>query len=193
MRIKPWLKEGRLGTWYVSKSQLAKAGLTLRSKVFFRFGATKVSVVKKLIPEEQINEDELYLSMDLIRQLNLPQLNTLGVFSHGNQLILGPVIGIFVSPQEINNLNKGKGRNSVYQWFWRVSRELGGLYYFFSLTDIFWDQQMVKGWIFVDSEGAWVARVLPLPNVIYDRCFGPYGRAGSYKLRAMLEEIPDVK
>ncbi|MHB8172766.1 MAG: YheC/YheD family endospore coat-associated protein, partial [Thermincolia bacterium] len=48
-------------------------------------------------------------------------------------------------------------------------------------------------WIFVDSEGAWVARVLPLPNVIYDRCFGPYGRAGSYKLRAMLEEIPDVK
>ncbi|EYE89495.1 hypothetical protein Q428_02380 [Fervidicella metallireducens AeB] len=55
---------------------------------------------------------------------------------------------------------------------------------FFSFGDIDWSKKLIKALILEDTK--WVSRIMPIPTVIYDRCFGKYGRENSLKLRNAL-------
>lgn len=95
-----------------------------------------------------------------------------------------PFVGIFVSDWETGNLSRGKCSNSHYYDYARTAYELGGLCCFFSISNIVWEQRLVMGWVL--KNGDWTPLILPIPTVIYDRCFGPQAQTDSSELRANL-------
>ena len=133
------------------------------------------------------NDDEdhtICFSDDLRSTLFIPENVMLQVkLKEVDHLELGPLIGVFISPKKIASLVNGK-KDHVY---YRLSDTAGlyaGICCFFCIGDIDWENMLVKALI-RESE-KWFSRIMPLPKVFYDRCFGKDARRNSLLLRQYL-------
>lgn len=98
--------------------------------------------------------------------------------------ILGPLIGIFVSETKLRKLLAGKV-DPVYRLYAQVLQRNKGLAVFFSPQRIKWNKEKVVGVVrvTVNKQEVWTEESLPIPAVIYDRCFGKNNRLYSKILR----------
>jgi len=98
--------------------------------------------------------------------------------------ILGPLVGILVSENKLRKLLAGKV-DPVYRWYARVLQQNKGLAVFFSPNRILWIKDKVVGVVRVpgNKQEAWIEESLPIPSVIYDRCFGNHNRSKSQIIR----------
>lgn len=122
-----------------------------------------------------------YISERILKVLLLPEKSRLNIKVEDDTLILGPLIGVFIGQSKVTHLIKG-GWDSIYWQFQNWTAECGGLLYFFTLPDIDWDQLKVTAYYW-NQEKVWTKCLYPLPEVIYDRCFGQGGTEKSYALR----------
>jgi len=140
--------------------------------------------VKKITISNREEANKLYLSKDLKEEFNIPEDIVFQLRkTDEDHLEIGPFIGIFISSKKIAALEK-QNRDSVYERFTAASKRLSGLCCFFSIEDIDYDRNLIKALFWNKSK--WVSSVMPLPVVIYDRCFGKGSREGCTKLRKML-------
>lgn len=130
------------------------------------------------------NTSLLFLKESVLDSLGLPEKVRLNIKSDGETFILGPFIGIFISRNKIERLLEGYW-DSVYWRFQNWGAEYGGLVYFFDYSGIDWEQRKVDGYCW-NNKKEWIQCSYPLPQVIYDRCFGKNSRDIALQLR---EEI----
>ncbi len=128
----------------------------------------------------------LLLNNDIYENLSIPSGINLNMLYGNSKIILGPILGIYISKVKIDKLISG-GWDSVYWDFQKWAKDNAGLLYFFMLKDIDWDDKKVTGYYF-NSNKKWQKHLFPLPEVIYDRCFGKEGRMASYQLREYCAE-----
>lgn len=113
-------------------------------------------------------ENFIYLSKDVFNNFLLYEDINLNVWRQDNNIYLGPVVGIFVSLDNLPNITKGDERPDAVQYI-KASMAEGCLCYYFSTKDIDWEQNKIKGYTFISVLNKWDYGWFPIPNVIYDR------------------------
>ncbi|MDP4091617.1 MAG: hypothetical protein Q8930_20435, partial [Bacillota bacterium] len=154
------------------------------SPLILTIGTSRIRLNKIVIENNNLDLNELCLSKDLKRVIGL-QENTSIQFRklRENHLEIGPYIGVFISTKKVADLINGS-TDSVYEQLANVSKSMKGVCCFFSIGDIDWTSRMIKTLIFENSK--WQSCILPIPGVIYDRCFGDYAHRHSAELRRRL-------
>lgn len=153
-------------------------------KMCITFGSLNVDVNKVIETKDEINSNVLYLSENLKSQILIPDNSLMQIMKLNNDhLEFGPLLGVYINSKKMAALSEGK-TDSVYEEITSAIKKLNGICCFFSIGDIDWDKKLVKGMLRKNSE--WIPHVLPLPKVIYDRCFGSYGRKHGMEFRKRL-------
>lgn len=114
---------------------------------------------------------------------------------NSNHLAIGPLVGILVSEKKLRNLISGK-IDPTYRAYARVLSQNEGQAVFFSPKRIQWERSEVLGVIRTRTNQGekWIEETLPLPTVIYDRCFGGNNRYQSIIIRKKCAtHVPTVK
>lgn len=170
-------------TCYLTQYQEKIYGLNSNeNQINIKFGSL-FQHVNKVIIDRNENLDTIYMSKDLASNILIPS-NTLLQLKTGDDFIeLGPLVGVFVNSKKVAALSEGR-TDSVYECISSAADKLYGIVEFFSFGDIDWEKRLVKAKLFENSQ--WISRILPLPTIIYDRCFGSYGRGIALKFRDML-------
>lgn len=150
------------------------------------FAGTRKSLNKLDIRRGTSDEGTLYLNTRAQKNLLIPAGIKTNLKVSNGKFHLGPMLGVFISQNKVENLKDG-GWDSVYWRFQNWASSLGGVVYFFTLEDIDWYEAKVKGYRWT-SDRQWEEEFYPLPQIIYDRCFGLEGRAAAYKLRELVKD-----
>jgi len=167
-----------------TRKQLEYYGLSNNGETLTLTMGSLSTNVKKIITNNNVESNKLYLSKDLKQELYIPEDTIFQIRKTGEEhLEIGPLIGVFVSSKKIKALKK-QNRDSVYEKLSAASKRLNGTCCFFSIEDIDFNKDLINALFWNKSE--WVSSVMPLPTVIYDRCFGKCSRECSIKLRKML-------
>src|SRR5690606_33240985 len=85
----------------------------------------------------------------------------------GEEIQLGPLIGVLTdSNTRSSTAPFGERTGFVKQLLYLGQKKA----YFFAFTprDINWQQETIHAW-FLDGGGGWIRRVVPLPDVVYNR------------------------
>lgn len=135
-------------------------------------GSLHLMVLIKPGPEK----DVLAVSTNIMEQLNLPDSSKLNVSITGNKIRLGPILGVFVKENTLLSLNRR-------QYFSKINNLCGdeGIilsYFFYKEVDL--QKMRINSFIYNFSKRSWEKRLLPIPDVIYNRgiaSFPPNQRA----------------
>lgn len=169
---------------YMTSKQLNEYGIGMdKEYINFVFGSVK-ETLKLVITNDESCSNELYLSDDVKSLLYIPTESTLQIKRIDDATLeLGPLVGVFINSKKIAWLTEGKS-DRAYEIFTDAINSMHGICCFFSVGDIDWEKKLVKALLWEKSK--WVSHILPLPRVIYDRCFGDYGRNRGMEFRKML-------
>jgi hypothetical protein len=147
-------------------SELASAlKLAKTRSVTLRLGSKSLELGLRLLKK---TGKHLYLPATLYKQLHIPRLGSTLIQSSGGgkELEIGPLIGILTSVSSSSTAPFGS-RTEFIRQFMRVGSDKA--YYFaFSPNQVNWNQGTVTATI-PRSEGGWVRKVVPLPDVVYNR------------------------
>lgn len=111
--------------------------------------------------------NHVYMSAGLRRSVRIPKSgNVYLAGDDGDEIQLGPLIGVLTDGSRTGAAPFGERTGFVKQLL-RLGQKRA---YFFAFTprDINWQQETVHAW-FLDGGGGWVRRVVPLPDVVYNR------------------------
>ncbi|PKM80338.1 MAG: hypothetical protein CVU89_14070 [Firmicutes bacterium HGW-Firmicutes-14] len=141
----------------------------------------------------------LCISAETGQRLMLPAPLTINMAVEKKQKVirLGPLIGILANRYE----NSGRPFGEQTSFFRKLRREaqtLHGFCYAFSPWDIRWENNTVRGSVPPlpdDKTTGWQTRVLPMPDVVYDRGLFPKGekRQAATETRKILRRHPVIK
>lgn len=132
--------------------------------VTLRIGSKATTVLVKTLAR---NDNAFVLPVNLLSALRLPRTGRCLVKSTGGREIqLGPVIGI------LTNLIGGGGapfggRSGFIREIMRTGSGKA-FHVAFSPSQVNWESEEVTGYI-LSSEGKWVRKTVPLPDVVYNR------------------------
>ncbi|EIJ81978.1 glutathione synthetase ATP-binding protein [Bacillus methanolicus PB1] len=149
---------------YANKKLLQKLGIKNKTFLNLCFGRKSVNV--KAI-ESDCPPNELFLPEGLMKKIMLPKGTFCIHYSPKNfTIILGPVIALLT---EISENDDGyPDFRSVHAFCEEIHHglsEIGGLFYVFTLRDF--SKESITGYCYEDD--CWTKRILPLPDVIYNR------------------------
>jgi hypothetical protein len=168
----------------VSPALLSHLGVKESEPAWLRFGRRRVMV--RFFRQGRGAPGELCLSQALAAELGLPAPLDLGVYRGADrEAVLGPLIGLLVSPLKAKGLKGGKP-DVVYDRYAAFAREAGAVLVCFTGDDLD-PKGSVSG--FICRDGQWVEGRFPIPDVVYDRCFGESGREGAARVRSLAGQL----
>ncbi len=146
-------------------SPLAKLlKLSGRKSVNVKLGRDTVPAIVRTIKRKG---NHVYMSAGLRRSVRVPKSGNVFVSADdGGEIQLGPLIGVLTDGGRSSAAPFGD-RTGFVRELLRLGQKRA---YFFAFTprDINWQQETVNAW-FLDGGGGWVRRVVPLPDVVYNR------------------------
>jgi hypothetical protein len=140
---------------------LAKAfGLSRRTKKRIRFGMKTAQVT--IFQSIHLSPNEASLSADIKDKLGLPQHCSLEITQRGNEILIGPYIGLLVRDEESleNQLNNLLDYLINY-------REFRGAILAFSLGNVDKDNLTIQGYLFNPKTKTWELGDFPYPASIF--------------------------
>jgi len=150
---------------FLNDYQLDMLDLTPEQKLtlYVGFNLVAVEVAKQIIHSAATT---LYLSESAFLDLNYYQGEPLSlVFSANNKLVLGPTLGLTVTKNTFNNINKSETiKKRAY-----LALEKGILLSCFRLKNIDWEDNSVDAYCLNPISYTWVKKTIPVPQVLYDR------------------------
>lgn len=175
-------------TCYLTNEQLEKYGLNQKADtVILKFGCMQVCLKILVLNNRDIDINRFYLSRDLESYLYVEDGTLLQIKNNSDsELEIGPLIGVFINAEKVENLLSGKGV-TAYTQFYNTCKRLNGICCLFSIESIDWERKLIKGLIRKDS--GWLEHTFPLPRVIYDRNVENNCRVESTELRVRLKDI----
>ncbi|MCC3375708.1 YheC/YheD family protein [Cohnella sp. REN36] len=109
----------------------------------------------------------VFLSAGLRRSVRIPKSGNVYLANADSEEIqLGPLIGVLTDGNRSPSAPFGPRTGFVKQLLAMGQKKA----YFFAFTprDINWQQETVHGW-FLNGSGGWIRKVVPLPDVVYNR------------------------
>ncbi|MED1202413.1 YheC/YheD family protein [Heyndrickxia acidicola] len=118
--------------------------------------------------QQPYDRNTLSISSALAELLQIPEfIKTLYAFENSDQLLLGPLVGIFSSgftPFQENPIGE---RSELFTKLLSVQSSVGVVPFLFGEQHIDWEKGQIEG--FFQGNSGWETRNVPFPNVIYDR------------------------
>lgn len=148
----------------VNKKFLTKLSFENKARVYISFGSKKCYA--EIHESEDIDEDTISLSSNLIEELHLPNYIDFKLKAKENELLLGPYIGILLYK------DSGKFKNSTFKSLSLYTlnyKNLGGAIVAFSLDKIDKINGLIEGFCFNPKENTWEKGIFPYPLAIYRR------------------------
>jgi hypothetical protein len=135
----------------------------------------------------------LYLPMTLVSELKLPHTGPCSaVSSNRSELRLGPLVGVMASSFS-NKTNPFGTMTYFMKQIMQAGISASTIPYVFSPRDVNWQQQTVVGH-FLQPSGNWLRKVVPLPDVVYNRLPSRQAEKGvslnSFKDRFVRRGVP---
>ncbi|WP_053365461.1 YheC/YheD family endospore coat-associated protein [Bacillus sp. FJAT-27245] len=113
-------------------------------------------------------EDSLGISKMVLDALHIPEnVVKLGIFSNDDTLFLGPLVGIFTSGLIESSEKPAGERTNSFSKMLETCSSSGASGFLFTGQAIDWEKNLIKGYFY--NEGTWETRLVPFPNVVYDR------------------------
>lgn len=109
----------------------------------------------------------MYFSNPVFKKLLLFQDITLNIWRNKDEIYLGPVVGIFRNPREVEAIGNGEPSFCI-QKHAEAGSATSCLAYHYSIEDINWHEGKIKGYTFVRSLNKWICDWFPMPDVLYD-------------------------
>ncbi|MFC5468367.1 YheC/YheD family protein [Cohnella suwonensis] len=110
----------------------------------------------------------MYMSAGLRRSVRVPKSGNVYLTNEeGEDIQLGPLIGVLTDSVSRSSAAPFGERSGFVKQLLLLGQKKA---YFFAFTprDINWQQETIHGW-FLDGGGGWTRRVVPLPDVVYNR------------------------
>lgn len=169
---------------YLTSEQLSYFGLSKQTEYLTLTVASIEVSLRVVITNKKTEVNELYLSRDVKNIICIPHESVLQIKKNDeDSLELGPIIGVFVNSTKIASICEEK-EDEVYEMLADACKSMDGLCCFFSKGDIDWEKMLVKAMLREDNR--YHSHIMPMPMVIYDRCFGNYGRNKGMEFRGRL-------
>ncbi|MEF2243430.1 YheC/YheD family endospore coat-associated protein [Paenibacillus sp. IITD108] len=169
---------------YLSNPLLKQLELEGKRAVHIVMGnATVKAAIRKLNRSSKV----IYISSGVRQALRVPKIGQISIQTVGpDEIRIGPLVGILTDTLRPGESYPFGLRASLVKQIIRVG-EKRAFIFGFTPNDINWRQQTVNGF-FLNPQGGWTRKVVPLPDVVYNRL--PNRRAeASTSLRAFRERF----
>ncbi|MGI6610528.1 MAG: YheC/YheD family protein [Limnochordia bacterium] len=162
------------------------------SKIPLKVGKVATEVVVRVDDSSAADSAQVSLSANLFQKLGITAKSRLHALRTTSGVRLGPIVGI-LAPRRSGLARPYQAQTSLFRRVIVAGEELGVLVYVFDFHDIRWTERRVRGYTF--SQGRWVVRRYPLPDVVFDRATGvfPGGSLHADKARHRLVRTFGVK
>jgi len=112
--------------------------------------------------------NHVYMSAGLRRSVRVPKTGNVYLSNDdGNDIQLGPLIGVLTDGTPRSSAAPFAERTAFVKQLLQAGQKKAYLFAF-TPRDINWQQEKINGW-FLDGGGGWTRRVVPLPDVVYNR------------------------
>jgi glutathione synthase/RimK-type ligase-like ATP-grasp enzyme len=157
-------KEGETGSRITLNSAVMwNLGISFMEMSIWWFGLQKCEV--KVISSNEINENEIVMTEDVIHSLMLSLIPTYEIRYEKNEFHIGPIIGI-IAGKNIKKLDEkvqGLGR------YVREYEKIGGAIIALSNEGIDRDKKLVIGYLYDPFKKKWVKGIYPYPLSIFKK------------------------
>lgn len=171
MDIHVTIAASKCGEGFLSSDVYRSLQLNPSERYTLRFGHASTEVelqpLNKEYPPSHPRRPKLRLPVPLLERLHLPEGVTLNMWKSGGVLHLGPVVGIFVKPDQLANIAAGRVPMTVKKDI-QANRVAKCFIYFFAVDGIQWEDKTIRGITYLPAKRRWTARSFPFPDVIYD-------------------------
>lgn len=151
-------------TVYVSSALMKSLQLTGGKPITFRLGSKSVTAPIKIVKREG---SHLYFPVPVKNQLYVPRSGTCMAVGHGpREVQLGPLVGILTNASSANPSQPFGSRSVLLKDYIRPGSKRS-FYFAFMPSGVNWSNETVVGYF--PTEGGWVRKTVPLPDVIYNR------------------------
>jgi hypothetical protein len=113
-------------------------------------------------------KEEIRFSDEHIKNLLIYKGQKINIWKGGEDIYLGPAIGILVTPEYLRNLREGNISLSDKKWF-EANEEACCLLYYFTKENIYINDGMVYGFTYIAEISDFDFVSLPLPQVVYEQ------------------------
>jgi hypothetical protein len=173
----------------ISRSLSRALQMTSTKTITMKFGNKSVTAPLKIWNREG---NVIAIPPFISSALYLPFMGKCQIKKNNTREIqIGPLIGILAGPA--NHSAQPFGSRTGYIREFMQAGVNKAYYYAFSANQVDWDREVVTGY-FPDSNGKWIRKTLPLPDVVYNRL--PSRRAensaamSSFKTKFVNRNIP---
>ncbi|ALS26884.1 endospore coat-associated protein [Paenibacillus sp. 32O-W] len=135
-----------------------------KNTVRFKLGQEVIAAAVKTIKRQG---HHMYLSAGVRQSIRIPKTGNVYLLSTGNEVQLGPLIGILTDSDLKSSSAPFGSRTGFIRQLIRLGEKKA---YFFAFTprDINWQKETVNGH-FLNAQGGWYRKTVPLPDVVYNR------------------------
>ncbi|MFF2091983.1 YheC/YheD family protein [Paenibacillus sp. NPDC058174] len=151
---------------YLSNPLLKELKLSGKKTVHLKLGKEVITAAIKTVKRQG---NHIYLSAGVRQSIRVPKTGQILVLNSGeNEVQLGPLVGILSDggPPSTDSMPFGSRTGFIKQVI--RSGERNGYMFGFTPHDINWQQETVYGY-FLNSQGGWYRKTVPLPDVVYNR------------------------
>jgi hypothetical protein len=89
----------------------------------------------------------------------------LNIRKEDGDIYLGPVVGAFINKVFLSYCKRG---SAAREDAWGALSEKC-LFYYFSINDVCWEENKIKGYTLSPKSNKWIAGWFPMPDIVYDR------------------------
>ena len=147
--------------------QLAKRlFLQDNEELMVRTGKRRGSFLVNIQADSNNTAEVIYMHPASLHRLCLKAHNEYGYVSNGQEIRLGPMVGIMI--EILGGPNRPyDGQTGFIKQLLKRGQEIGEICFAFSPHSIDWQHQVVTGYTY--GKGGWTKRSYPFPDVVYPR------------------------
>ncbi|WP_168122778.1 YheC/YheD family protein [Paenibacillus sp. HB172176] len=161
---------------YLSSPLFKQLGLSGNRLILLKLGNEMITASVKQLKR---SGNHLYLPSSVRHSIRIPKSGHVYVQKSGeNELKLGPLVGILTDTIHPGESYPFGTRSGFIKQIMR-SGDRKAYMFGFTPSDINWQQETVNGY-FLNAQGGWYRRIVPLPDVVYNRLPNRKAETSSY-------------
>ncbi|WP_017187688.1 YheC/YheD family protein [Alkalibacillus haloalkaliphilus] len=150
-------------TIYLNDQLAQKLDIPFLKDTSLRFGYKIKDLDIKL--DNKLEDNQILLSSNIVSSLNIPTTCNYDVKVEDNEIVLGPIIGIYAGQRMLSL----KRRVRLMQGFADEYNQVNGVIFVFCYDSLNKDNLTVEGFYYEPQRKIWVYTTLPYPSMVFKR------------------------
>ena len=149
---------------YLSAPLIKQFKLSGKKSLHIKLGKEVVTAAVRPVKRQG---NHLYLSAGVRRSIRVPKIGNIQLSISENEVQLGPLIGVLTDSGFRSSGMPFGSRTGFIRQLLKIGEKKAYLFAF-TPRDINWQDETINGY-FLNAQGGWYRKVVPLPDVVYNR------------------------